>query len=360
MKILHTSDLLLGQEFAHCYQVADRVRAARVEALRTILSLGRKEAADAIIVAGNLWADNRVGLPLIEEVGALLSKSEVPVYLLPGHRDPTAADSPYELYPDRFTGKVKVLATSDPLILKGGVTILPCPVKKRFVSGDPTRSLPERDREPLRIGVVNTSPDGYRLGPGGLAKRELDYLCAGGEVQRKSEDDIHWCGSPEPTNFGQDCGTVTIVELSAGRAPEIRTVSTAGLEWRDEAQSISEVSQVKALSTTWSKYATRGTTLLRLTLGGHLDLEGMASVEELRRTLTAKLLHLDLRLELVPRLDGATYRHPLLSAVAVSLAEKASTPSNVRPGVIGEAEVAREALAILLKTLQTSTHGDLV
>lgn len=353
MKLLHTSDLLLGQEFAHCYQVADRVRASRMEALRSILALGRKESVDAIVVAGNLWADNRVGLPLIEEAGALLSKSEVPVYLLPGHLDPVTADSPYELYPDRFTGKVKVLATSEPLILKGGVTLLPFPVKKRGVSGDPTRSLPEREREPLRIAVANTSSEGYRLGPGGLAKRELDYLCAGGEVERRTEDGIQWCGAPEATNFGQECGTVTIVELSPEGGARTRTVPIAGLEWRQESAVIAEPSEVKALSAQWGRYENRATTLLRLTLRGQLDMEGMATVEELRRTLTAKLLYLDLRLELAPRLDGASFRYPLLGAVATSLAEKASAEQ-------GESDVAREALAMLLKTLQTSTHGDLV
>lgn len=342
MKILHTSDLLLGQDFSHCHQVADRVRAARVATLRSILALAKKEAVDALIVAGNLWADNRVGLPLIEEVGALLSKGEVPVLLLPGHRDPLTPDSPYELYPDRFQGKVKVLTSSDPLILKGGVTLLPFPVKKRNVSGDPTRSLPERDREPLRIAVVNTSPQGYRLAPGGLAKRELDYLCAGGEVQRRSDDGIHWCGSPEPTDFGQDNGTVTLVQL--GQEPRI--VPIAGLEWREDQQTITEPQQLQDLTDHWKK---SDNTLLRLTLQGQLDLEGMTAVEQLRRTLGSRLLHLDLRLQLSPRLDA---RNPLLSALAASLADKASSPH-------GEAEVAREALTILLKTLQTSTHGDL-
>jgi DNA repair exonuclease SbcCD nuclease subunit len=361
MKLLHTSDLLLGQPFAHCHQVADRARAARMEALRTILALGRKQGAEAIVVAGNLWADNRVGLAVIEEAAALLSKSAVPVYLLPGHRDPITADSPYELYPDRFAGKVKVLASSDPLILKGGVTLLPFPVNKRGAGGDPTRGLPDREREPLRIAVVNTSPEGHRLAPGGLAKRELDYLCAGGEVERKTEDGVHWCGSPEPTAFGQQCGTVNMVELSPGQPAETRPVSTAGLEWRDEVASAGEPSELKELSTRWSRHEQRATTLLRLTLRGRLDLEGMSSVEELRRTLTAKLLHLELRLEIAPGLEGGAFRHPLLGAVAASLTEKAANGGRgASPEGLAEAEVAREALAILLKILQNSPHPDLV
>jgi DNA repair exonuclease SbcCD nuclease subunit len=360
VKLLHTSDLLLGQEFARCYEVADRVRAARMEALRGILALGRKEAADAIIIAGHLWADNRVGLALIEEAAALLSRSEVPIFLLPGHRDPMTADSPYELYPDRFAGRVKILATNDPVILKGGVTLLPFPVKRRGVSGDPTRSLPDREREPLRISVVNTSSEGYRLGAGGLAKRDLDYLCAGGEVQRKTDEGIHWCGAPEPTDFGQQCGTVTMVRLSAGEPAETRTVSTAGLEWKDEIATITEPARLKELAAQWSRYQSRATTLLRLTLRGQMDQDGMAAVEELRRTLQAKLLHLDLRLEVGPKLDGFGYRHPLLSAVAANLAQKASTRTGGDSEAMAQAEVAREALAMLLKTLQTSPHGDLV
>lgn len=360
MKLLHTSDLLLGQEFAHCHQVAERVRAARVETLRTILALGRKEAVDAIVVAGNLWADNRVGLALIEETAALLSKSEAPVYLLPGHRDPLTPDSPYELYPDRFRGKVKVLATTDPLILRGGVTMLPFPVRKRSVAGDPTRSLPEREREPLRIAVVNTWSRGYRLGPGGLARRELDYLCAGGEVERKSDDGIHWSGTPEATDFGQECGTVTLAELSPGHAPSLRTVATGGLCWTNEVATVSDPEELKALVSRWSRHESRATTLLRLTLRGQLEMAGMSSVEDLRRTLSAKLLHLDLRLEVAPTLDGMAYRNPLLAAVASRLVEKAATGEQACSGGPSEREVAREALAILLKTLQTSTHGDLV
>ena len=360
MKLLHTSDLLLGREFAHCHQVADRVRAARMETLRTILALGRKEAVEAIIVAGNLWADNRVGLALIEETAALLSKSDVPVYLLPGHLDPITADSPYELYPDRFTGKVKVLATTDPLILKGGVTLLPFPVRKRSVSGDPTRSLPDRERESLRIAVVNTSSQGYRLGPGGLSKRELDYLCAGGETERKSDDGVHWCGTPEATDFGQECGTATIAELSPGHAPSIRTVATGSLHWTNQVATVTDPEELKALVSHWSRHENRATTLLRLTLQGQLDMAGMSSVEDLRRTLSAKLLHLDLRLEISPTLDGMAYRHPLLAAVASSLVEKAATDDHASSGGLSEREIAREALSILLKTLQTSTHGDLV
>lgn len=360
MKLLHTSDLLLGQEFAHCHQVADRVRAARVETLRTILALGRKEAVDAIIVAGNLWADNRVGLALIEETAALLSKSEVPTYLLPGHLDPITADSPYELYPNRFTGKVKILATADPMILKGGVTLLPFPVRKRSVSGDPTRSLPDREREPLRIAVMNTSPQGYRLGPGGLPKRELDYLCAGGEIERRSDDGVHWCGAPEATDFDQECGTVTLVELSPGNVPSSRTVPVGGLHWTNEAAVVTEPEELKALVSHWSRHEERATTLLRLTLQGQLDMAGMSSVVDLRRTLSAKLLHLDLRLEIAPKFDGMAFRHPLLAAVASSLVEKAATDDHASSGGLSEREVAREALSILLKTLQTSTHGDLV
>lgn len=359
MKFLHTSDLLLGQEFAHYHPVAERVRAARIEALRTLLALACKEEADAVIVAGNLWADNRVGLPLIEEVGGLLSKSQVPVYLLPGHRDPLTADSPYELYPDRFRGQVKVLSNSEPQVLKGGVTLLPYPIRRRGVSGDPTRSMPERDREPLRIAVVNTSADGYRLGPGGLQRRELDFLFAGGEMERRIEDGIHWCGTPEPTDFGQQCGTVTMVELLAGCPAETRTVPVAGLRWLEELHTITDPAQLQEVASRWSKEENRSLTLLRLTLQGQLEPAGLAQAEELRRALSARLLHLDLRVELVPRLDESTFRHPLLEALAANLAEQASSAANQGEGAFSQAEVAREALAILLKTLRASPHQDL-
>ncbi len=360
MKLLHTSDILLGCDFSHCHAVADRLRAARMAALRGLLALARREQADAVVVAGNLWADNRVGQTVIEEAAGLLSKSAVPVYLLPGHRDPMTADSPYELYPDRFEGGVKILSSAEPLVLKGGLTLLPFPVKSRNVGGDPTRSLPDREREPLRVAVVNTSPQGYRLAPGGLQKRELDYLCAGGEVSRRTEGDVHWSGSPEATDFGQDCGTVTIVDLDPGQPARTRQVSVASLEWREDEATVGSARELQDLARVWAAHEQRAALLLRLTLRGELSVGELVEVESLRRTLGAKLLRFELRNQVVPNLQGVSYQHPLLRAVATSLAEQAARADH-RPGEgFSQAQVASQALSLLLRSLEASPHSDLV
>jgi hypothetical protein len=352
---------LLGESFPHCHQVADQARAARLETLQAILALAKREEARAVVIAGNLWADNRVGPALVEEAARLLSRSTVPVFLLPGHRDPMTPDSPYELYADLFKNKVRLLRDNQPVVLKGGLTLLPCPVGRRGPTGDPTRWMPERDREPLRVAVVHTSPEAQRLPPGCQSRRELDFVLAGGRLNRGVEGELTYCGSPEPTDFGQDAGYVSLTDLLANGQSQTRSVKVGKLDWVEQTEPVANAQMLAELTDRWSKDESRATTLLKLTLQGSLNVEGLSQVETTRRTLAAKLLHLDFRNQVTLALDGTIYRHPLLRSLTASLGRQAATQFAYDPvGIPDQAEIAREALTQLLQAVQASAHEELV
>lgn len=109
MKLLHTSDLLIGQGFPQLPELASALREARLEAIRSILALASREKVEAIVLAGNTLADTRVAHDTVIKLTSLLATSTVPVYLQPGRTDPWRADSPYVLRADLFKAPIHML-----------------------------------------------------------------------------------------------------------------------------------------------------------------------------------------------------------------------------------------------------------
>lgn len=359
-RILHTSDILLGEGFPHCHNVADQLRAARLETLRSLLALAKREEVEAVVIAGNLFADNRVGAALVDQAAKILSKSAVPVFLLPGHRDPITPDSPFQLYRDKFSGPVQLLLTGEPVVLPGGAVLYPCPVGHREASGDPTRDMPERGVERLRVAVVNTHPEGYRLPSRVLNSRDLDYALVGGRLSPGEDAGFDYPGTPEATDFAQGAGFVSLVQLSASGNPLVERKAVAGLNWVEETVEVASAEDVEMLVKRWSGAENRAALLLRLTLRGRLGVDQLASVANARRTLSARLFHLDLRDEIVPTAEGLS-RNPLLRSLASTLSEQASRPAEYDPHSIApeDAEIAREALVQLVRLLEAAHHPDL-
>jgi DNA repair exonuclease SbcCD nuclease subunit len=78
VKLLHCSDAMIGMAFPHAYEKADKLRQYRMEALKSAISLARRERAEAIILAGNTLADNRISPNQLKELSATLSGSSIP------------------------------------------------------------------------------------------------------------------------------------------------------------------------------------------------------------------------------------------------------------------------------------------
>lgn len=109
MKLLHASNLRIGQGFPQLPDLAPALREARLEAIRSILALATREKVQAIVLAGNTLADPRVAHDLVVKLTSLLSTSSIPIYLRPGKTDPPRADSPYVLRADLFKPPLHLL-----------------------------------------------------------------------------------------------------------------------------------------------------------------------------------------------------------------------------------------------------------
>lgn len=85
--IAHSSDLHIGFE--------GRGSAVSTGALEGVLSAASANAADLLLLAGDIFDHNRMPIAVIDAVARLLSDYGRPVVILPGNHDPITPDSVY-------------------------------------------------------------------------------------------------------------------------------------------------------------------------------------------------------------------------------------------------------------------------
>lgn len=261
MKLLHTSDLRLGMGFPHVDQLAEGLREARLEALRSILSLAAREKVDAIVLAGNTLADNRVSHRLVMDLVALLGTSTAPVYILPGETDPLTAESPYALRAELFKPPIHILRDG-PLPWSGPRVVVAC--------GDVPKDT------------------------------DAEYIAMGGIALPRQTPPAYWPGPPETFHYGQGQGQVNIVSFPG---PEVRLVTTGRFNWLQKTLEVENL-DLSALAS--------DTTLMRLKLTGSATLEQLQEVVALQKRHGFYWLEVDNQL----RVSGAArYQHPLLRSL---------------------------------------------
>ena len=93
-RILHTADWQLGLRLNFVPgEAGARLRAERFATIERIAELARSEGVDAVLVADDVFDDNRVGPETIQQAREALAKFGVPVVLLPGNHDPATEDT---------------------------------------------------------------------------------------------------------------------------------------------------------------------------------------------------------------------------------------------------------------------------
>jgi DNA repair exonuclease SbcCD nuclease subunit len=217
-RFIHTAGWLLGLEFPHVYAQAPRLRQARLDAVDRVLALAEHEKAQAVVVAGHVFVDNRIDRKTIEALAERLHRSRVPVFLLPGINDPYLPDSPYLRYAELFRGKVLTEPTR-----VGNATLLPLAVRSREAT--PDWDFAETDSG-FRVGVACAPPEDV---PDRL---DLDYLALGYAAGPAQQGAGWYSGSPEPTDFGHRAGKALCVTLGEG-PPQVLPRDTALFHWAE-------------------------------------------------------------------------------------------------------------------------------
>jgi len=265
MKLLHTSDVLLGQEFSQVPQLAKALREARLETLQEVIRLAGDRRVDAVVLAGNTLASIRCSHQLVTQLSSILQSSRVPVYLWPGKTDLDTPECPYVQRKDLFEGTVQVLQQA------------------RLPWSGPAVGVGCGDRPP---------------------QIAADYIAMGGSPTAMNQGAAHWSGTLEGYDYAHGRSTVNIVSFPG---PTIEKVPVGRFTWREE-RALSLDGLARRLQSEAGENQ-----LLRLYLSGSATLEDFLAFEKWRNQHPFTSLEVVDNLRLLPE---DRYRHPLLKDLA--------------------------------------------
>lgn len=307
-RFLHTSDWQLGLKLRFIPgENGAQARLARFDTVRRIADLARQHAADAVVVAGDVFDDNAVGADTLQRArDALASFAPVPVLLLPGNHDPGEPGGALERLDlaEHGLDHVELLLDDAPRHISG-LTFYPCPLTRRHTFDDPTSRLPPRDEEEggetvrvavahggiLDFGESTESPN--LIDAGAVLAKGFDYLALGdwhGTFHLGPR--VWYSGTPEPTRFEEkDPGNVLLVEIEApGAEPRVKKIPVAWARWQREAVALGGDEDLEGLEARIRALPEKSRTLLSLELEGSLSLAQRGRLEEILDTAGGQLL----------------------------------------------------------------------
>lgn len=386
MKFIHTSDWQIGAPFARIDDPHKRalVRQARVDVIKRVGAVVHENGAAFVVVAGDLFDSPSVDKATVAAACSAIGQMEVPVYAIPGNHDHAG---PGSIWDQEFFSRERealapnliVLTEAEPFVEEGAV-ILPCPLARRSVVGDPTEWL----RSPATYAGLPTDRPRIVLAHGStqsfvgeiddedksdalsnlidvtrLPEAEIDYVALGDWHGTGQVSATAWySGTPEADRFpkgeGYDAGNVLVVDVDRGRIPRVEKVHTGRLVWRVLSFDLADDSAISGLegrlATLLGQRANED--LLRLTLSGAVGLEASARVDGIVESLEARLLRLRLEdLTMVSPTENeihaltASGADPLIARVAAQLMTQAGGDGE-------EAATARVALRELYAAWQ--------
>lgn len=304
VRFLHTADWQMGMRAAKLGDAGKRVREERLAAGRRVVQAARENAADFILVAGDLFEDNAVERTLVQQVADILASASCPVYVIPGNHDPLVPGSVWEHRSWDAAKKVVILRESEPFSAPG-CTIYPCPLKEKQSGNDPTAWISADGGEMPRIGLAHGSVEGAPIGewdhpiPRNAATRSgLDYLALGHWHSLGTFEDsagasrMAYSGTHETTSFGErDSGKALLVEIAgAGAVPKLTPIGTGGLQWVSLSESIHAPEDLEAVRGRVEALPRPDSTLLQLSLSGLLSPSDQAELERISELAGTRFL----------------------------------------------------------------------
>jgi DNA repair exonuclease SbcCD nuclease subunit len=89
--LVHSSDLHIDHQYG-----PEIYGGVPTMGLRVVLAAAAELNADAVLVAGDMFENNRLPEPVLEAAAQLLAAAAMPVVILPGNHDPAMAGSAHE------------------------------------------------------------------------------------------------------------------------------------------------------------------------------------------------------------------------------------------------------------------------
>ena len=321
---------------------ASRLREARIATLKHTLELAVKHAADALLIAGDLFEDNQVDDSLVTATVDLFSTyPALPIYILPGNHDPyTGPDSVWQRKAfQNAPANVHVLRETGIIDLGSNVYLLASPLQQKLSTTDPSLKLVELasslPHDAIKIGITHGAlaiearhqPNDFPIALNAATRAGLDYLAVGHWHNWLPDTDggrIVMPGTPEPDRFANDAsGHVALVEIAArGQPLRVQPIHVASLNWRSLSFDFltAEASRASLAATLNELKPTAENTVLRITFTGVASPSALAETRVWLDPLLATFLvgqlidRTRISLNAVELADLQT-RHPILAQV---------------------------------------------
>ena len=225
VKILHTSDVQLDAPFHFLGDNGQRHRQQLRETFQGIVDRAVQGEFDLLLVAGDLFNDNRPHQDTIDFVVSQLSRLDIPVCILPGNHDCYDAASVYRKA--RFPGNV-IIFTEQPTVREFtelDVAVYGNAILSRQSRLSPLRGLPRTGTMRWHIALAHGNlvrPDiidpPRPIRPEEISASGMDYVAMGDwhAFADYSQGGVKafYSGAPEPTALGQKgAGYIACVDM---------------------------------------------------------------------------------------------------------------------------------------------------
>ncbi len=300
VRILHTGDWQLGMT-RHFLDVDAQARftGARIDSIRRMGEVARREECAAIVVAGDVFETNQVSRRIVVRALEAMSDAGIPVLLLPGNHDPLDPTSVYRS-PTFITNQPDNVVVLDGVAahpLAPGVEIVAAPWRSKrpvsdlcadavaglvadgtvriLVGHGAVDTIAREGNDPARIAVASlvAALDDGRIHYVALGDRHsLTVVEPGGRIA--------YAGAPEPTAFDEvEPGNALVVDVSSTGA----TATPVHIgTWRFvtvETQ-LDDAADVDDLVATLDALDAKDTSIVRLGLRGSVALDVDARLED--------------------------------------------------------------------------------
>jgi len=314
MKFVHTADLQIGMTAPGAGTAARQLQDARVEVLRAILRGGAEKTADFVVIAGDMFENNRVSRTLSTQVARILEEAKpLRVFILPGNHDyygPTAVYAREEFL--KLGEHVKVFTERKPFVVPGcDVTLYPSPCFKARSNESPVRGVSTQPGTkyhvavlhgsvPGRIGRNEEEDDYFPMTEQELRSLGMDYVALGHwhslhpDPDEEPTSPFFYSGTPEPTRFGESMsGYALLVELD-GEKRTVTKVPTGQYRFLDIPKHIAGETDVADLKRVLADISEPEKTLLRLQVSGIVSIGVRNLLDQLVEEMESKFASVQL------------------------------------------------------------------
>lgn len=370
VRFLHTSDWQLGMTRHFLTAEAQcRFTTARMDAIRGIGAVARRERCDFVVVAGDVFDSNLLSRQTVLRSLEAMRSIDCPVYLLPGNHDALNAASIYRspTFLDHLPDHVHAIVGPPPIEVLPGVELVPAPL----TSNRPLRDLVADAISDLagdgmlRIVVGHGQAEGVSITEGNVAALRLapmeaaiergavHYIALGDRHSRGpvgASGRIFYSGSPEVTDHRDaQAGDVLVVELQPDGAIEVTPHHVGTWRFVDLIRAVNTPADLDGLEAELDGLGAKECTVVRTSLTGTLHLADKARLDALVERygdLLAGLYQWERHTDLAVVVDDAELRELgvggfVASAVGELLAAGADDGA--------EGQAARDALSLLYR-----------